>query len=63
MRVHRRRDQDRLVGCKQDCGGKIAGMAAGHPRHQIGRRWSDDDHVGIAGKPNMTDVEFALRIE
>ena len=63
LRVHRRRDQDRLVGRKQDRGGEIVGMAARHVRHQVGGRRRDDDEIGVAGEANMTDIEFALRIE
>ena len=63
MRVHRRRDQDRLVGGEQDGGGEIVGVAARHFRQQIGRRRRDHDEVGIARQANMADVEFALRIE
>ena len=38
-------------------------MAAGHFRHQVGCRRRDDNEIGIAGKPNMADIEFALWIE
>ena len=38
-------------------------MAARHLGHQIGRRWRDDDEIGVARQANMADVELALRIE
>ncbi len=63
MRIHRRRDQDRLIGCEQDGSGEIVGVTARHFRHQIGGRRRDDDEIGVAGETNMADIEFALRIE
>ena len=63
MRIHRRRDQDRLVGCQQNRGGEIVGMAARHLRDQVGGRRRDHDEVGVARQADMADIEFALRIE
>ena len=61
VRIHRRRDQDRLVGREQDGGGEIVGVAARHLRHEVGGRRRDDDEVGVAGEADMADVELALR--
>ncbi len=63
LRIHRRRDQDRLVGGKQDRGGEIVGVAARHLRQQVRRRRRHDDEIGVARQTNMTDVELAVRIE
>ena len=63
VRVHRRREQHRLVGREQHRGGEIVGMAARHLRHQIGGGRRDHDQIGVARQPDMADVEFALRIE
>ena len=38
-------------------------MAARHFRDQIGGRRRHDNKVGIAGEPNVADIEFALWIE
>ena len=63
LRVHRRRDQDRLVGREQHGGGEIVGMAARHLGDQVGGRRRDDDEIGVARQADMADVELALRIE
>ena len=62
-RVHRRRDQDRLVGREQDGGGEIVRPAGRHPGHEIGRRRRHHDQIGVARHANMTDVELGARIE
>ena len=63
MRIHRRREQDRLVGCEQNRGRQIVGMAGGHLCDQVrgGRR--DHDEIGLARHADMTHIEFAFRIK
>ncbi len=51
--VHRRRDQDRLVGRQQRGGGEIVGDALGHARQDIGGGGRDDDEVGLARQADM----------
>ena len=63
VRIHRRRQQDRLVGCKQHGGRKIVGVAASHFRQQVGSGGRNNDQIGIARQPDMADIEFALCIE
>jgi len=62
-RIHRRRNEDRLVGGKQHGGGEIVGVAACHFGQKIGRRRGNHDKVGIAREADMADIELALRIE
>ena len=61
--VHRRREQDRSVGRKQDGAGEIVGVALGHLRHQIGGRRRHHDQIGVARQPDMAGIEFALGVE
>ena len=49
MRVHRRCNQDRLVGRQQNSSGKIVGMAARHFCQQVCRRRGNHDQVRLAG--------------
>ena len=62
-RVHRRREQDRLVGREQHRGGEIVGEAVRHLGHQVGGGRRDDDEVGLARQPDMADVELGSRVE
>ena len=62
-RVHRRREQHRLVGREQHRGGEIVGVAARHLGHQVGGRGRDDDQVGVARQADVADVELARRVE
>ena len=63
MRVHRRREQDRLVGRKQHRGRQIVRLPGCHFGDQIRGRRRDDDQIGLARHADMADIEFALRIE
>ena len=63
MRVHRRRQQDRLVGRQQHGGREIVGVATRHFRDQVGGRRRDHDHIGVARQADMADIKLALRIE
>ena len=62
-RIHRRRDQDRLVGCQQNRGRQIVGVTAGHFGEEVRGCRRNDNEIGVASKPDVPDVEFALRIE
>ena len=57
-RVHRRREQDRLVGREQHRGREIVGVAVRHLGHQVGGRGRDHDEIGVARQPDVADVEF-----
>src|SRR5256885_7364871 len=48
QRIHRRRQQDRPVGCEQDGAGEIVGMAVRHLRHQVGR---SEEHTSELQSP------------
>ena len=61
--IHRRRQQDRPVGRKQDGAGEIVGVSLRHLRHQIRGRRRHDDQVAVARETNMPGVELALGIE
>ena len=63
VRIHRRRDQDRLVGREQDGGGEIVRPAGRHPGHEVGGRRRHHDQIGVARHANMADVELGARIE
>ncbi len=63
QRIHRRRQQDRTVGCEQNRGRKIVGMALRHLRHQVGGGGSHDNEVTIARKADVAGIEFALGVE
>ncbi len=62
-RIHGRRDKHRLVGREQNSGRKIVGVTAGHPRDEVGGRWSDDDEVVIACETDMPDLALLIEIE
>ncbi len=62
-RIHRRRDQHRLVGREQHRRGEVVGVPARHLRHQVGGRRRDHHEIGVAGEPDVADVELGLRVE
>jgi hypothetical protein len=62
-RIHGGCDQHRLVGGKQNGGGKIIGEPIRHLGHQVSRRRRHDDEIGVAGEPDMADVEFGHGVE
>ncbi len=38
-------------------------MPARHLRHQVGGRRRDHDEIGIAGEPDVADIELGLGVE
>ena len=38
-------------------------MSAGHLRHQVGGRRRHHDEIGVAGEPDVADVELGPRVE
>ena len=62
-RIHGGRDQHRLVGREQHRRGEVVRMAARHLGHQVGGRGRHHDDIGVAGEPDMADVELGARIE
>ena len=38
-------------------------MTVRHLRHEVGGRRRDDDQVGLARQPDVTDIELVGRIE
>ena len=62
-RVHGRGDQYGLVGRQQHGGGEIVGVAAGHPRDEVGSSRRDDDEVGITGEADVADLALVVEAE
>ena len=62
-RVHRGRNQDRLVGREQHGAREIVRMAARHLGHEVRGRGRDHDEIGLAREPDVADIELACRIE
>ena len=62
-RIHRRRDQHRLVGRHQHGARQVIGMAARHLRHQVGGGRRDHDQVGLARQPDVADLALVVEIE
>ncbi len=62
-RVHRRSEENGLIGREQNGGCEVVGVSAGHARHQVGGRRCNDDQIGIAGEPDVADFAFVIEIE
>jgi hypothetical protein len=62
-RVHRRRNQDRLVGGEQHGVARSSGKSVRHLRHEIGGGGRDDDEIGVAREADVTHIELARGIE
>ena len=60
--VHRRRDDDRLVGRQQQRRREIVGDARGHLGEQIGGRRADEHEVGRAAKLDVADLDLVLQL-
>ena len=56
LRVHRRRDQHRLVGREQRGRGQIVGQAVGHLGDQIRGRRRDHHQIGLARQPDVAHL-------
>ena len=63
LRVHGRRDEDRLVGGEQHRRGEVVGVAVRHPGNEVGGRRRDHDQVGLARQPDMADIVLVLPVE
>ena len=61
--VHCGRDENGLVGGKQNGRREIVGVAARHPRDKIGSRRCDDDEIVIASQPDVSDLAFLIKVE
>ncbi len=61
--IHRRGEQDPLIGGQQKRRRQIVGQPMRRAREQIGGRRRDDDEVGLPRKLNMPHFAFARRVE